>query len=200
MATQPYCEEALSILVSRIKRSANQAGISTVRDMALASGVSKSGIDKIYNLKSYPCFDTLLAIANACNCTVLDWMDALIQLPEGKGKRPESRSESTSNPVQRKRKPKGQNRNANGMYECFKCGKEHKTAKQVNACFNSHIESRVRAKKYPCSVCKTEHSTNEAANACFKACREKEKAQLAKLSPRKSKPSLLETLQGMKPV
>lgn len=87
--TQPGCVNALVLLVSRIRQSANAAGIHTCRDMALASGVSKSGVDKIYRLRSYPCFDTLLAMANACNTTVHEWTRDLAQDAEAKGKRPE---------------------------------------------------------------------------------------------------------------
>lgn len=87
--TQPGCKSALILLVSRIKQSANAAGLSTVRDMALASGVSKSGVDKIYRLRSYPCFDTLLAMANACGATVHEWTQGLEQDADSKGQRPE---------------------------------------------------------------------------------------------------------------
>ena len=87
--TQPGCKNALIRLVSRIKQSANRAGLSTVRDMALASGVSRSGVDKIYRLQSYPCFDTLLAMAKACGATVHEWTADLEQESDARGKRPE---------------------------------------------------------------------------------------------------------------
>lgn len=87
--TQPGCKTALHVLVSRIKIAANHAGIRSVRAMSKASGVSKSGVDKIYNLKSYPTFDTLLAMAAACDTTVDFWTENLEQRPEAKGQKPE---------------------------------------------------------------------------------------------------------------
>jgi transcriptional regulator with XRE-family HTH domain len=104
--TQPGCFEALQFLIKRIKQSANRAGIHTVRDMALASGVSRSGIDKIYRLKSYPTFDTLLAMAAACGANVSDWVEGLAQLPESKGQRPERKPKQQDGQQDKpKRKP-----------------------------------------------------------------------------------------------
>lgn len=96
--TQPGCENALILLVSRIKQSANAAGVCSVRDMALASGVSKSGVHKIYNLLSYPTFDTLLAMANAVGATVHEWTENLEQEASQRGKRPEPNSKPPKAP------------------------------------------------------------------------------------------------------
>ena len=134
--TQPGCNAALKELVSRIRFSANRAGIHTVRDMAKASGISKSGVDKIYNLRSFPCFDTLLAMANATGNSVHYWTENLHQEAEFKGAKPVK--EEAPKPAPKKRKPKGANKNANGKYECFECGSEYKTVAEVRRCFRGH--------------------------------------------------------------
>ena len=79
MTTQSGCTSALSVLVKRIENVASAKGIRPVRKLAAATGVSKSGIDKIYQNLAYPTFDTLLAIAKACDTTVTELVQGLEQ-------------------------------------------------------------------------------------------------------------------------
>ena len=103
MATQHYCDKALRTLVSRIKRDARAAGIQSIREMERAtrmphptlrgSFVSRSGIDKIWHCRSYPTFDTLLAMARACGVTVNQWLDDDMQQLEPESEQPEQQPE-----------------------------------------------------------------------------------------------------------
>ena len=73
--TQPGCKKALKIQVSRMRKDLREAGLTTVRAVAQASGVSKSGVDRIYNLEHFPTLDTLLALANAANTFLAFWLE-----------------------------------------------------------------------------------------------------------------------------
>ena len=81
MATQLFCNSAKRAMVGRIREAMRQRGISGVRELSRktrvydsesgkTSQVSKSGLHKILNGESFPTYDTLLAIARACDVAV----------------------------------------------------------------------------------------------------------------------------------
>lgn len=142
---QPGCHYAKKRLVSRIKRAANRAGHNTCRDLSKASGVSKSGIDKIYNLRSYPCFDTLLAISAACNTTVDKLVSGLQQDASFHGQRSVKVEEETTvkpeKPVPEHRQLKKPR-----TYKCFTCKKTYESKREVRECYASHKQAKPEVK------------------------------------------------------
>lgn len=70
--TQNGCNKALAIVVTRLRAACRKAGMLSIRDVARKSGVSKSGIDRIWKQEHFPTLDTLLAICNAADVYLQD--------------------------------------------------------------------------------------------------------------------------------